>query len=187
MLNYQSSIKEDKSYSGVTIKEVSPVMKLNLRGKNRDFLSTIGKNINMILPVEANTSSSSDKYTSMWLSPDEWLVISNKSVDKENNNYEIEELLFNKISKNNLGAVVDVSDQFVLLNLKGKKVFDLLSTGCPFDFSDFKTKKGAVAQTLLTQIDIIIHHKELNNINLFVRRSFSEHLMSWIEDAASRL
>ena len=30
-------------------------------------------------------------------------------------------------------------------------------------------------------------HKELNNLNLFVRRSFSEHLMSWINDAASRL
>ena len=92
MLNYQSSINKDKSYSGLTIKEISPIMKLNLRGKNRDFLSTIGKNINMILPLESNTSSSSDKYTSMWLSPDEWMVVSNDtSWNKENNNYEIEE------------------------------------------------------------------------------------------------
>jgi sarcosine oxidase, subunit gamma len=187
MLNYQSSIKEDKSYSGLTVKEIFPIMKINLRGKSREFLSTIGKNINMILPVEANTSSASDKYTSMWLSPDEWLVISNNSINKENNDYEVEDLLFNKISKTNLGAVTDVSDQFVLINLTGEKVFDLLSTGCPFDFSDFKIKKGAVAQTLLAQIDIIIHHNELNNINLLVRRSFSEHLMSWIDDAASRL
>ena len=187
MLSYQSSIKEEKSYSGLTVKEISPLMKLSLRGKSREFLSTIGKNINMILPLEANTSSASDKYTSMWLSPDEWMVVSNNSIDKENNNYEIEELLFNKISKNNLGAVIDVSDQFILINLEGEKVFDLLSTGCPFDFTNFKTKKGAVVQTLLTQVDIIIHHKEQNNINLLVRRSFSEHLMSWIEDAASRL
>ena len=187
MLNYQSFIKMNKSYSDLTIKEISPIMKLNLRGKSREFLSTIGKNINMILPVEANTSSSSDKYTSMWLSPDEWMVISNTTIDKENNNYEIEELLFNKISKNNLGAVTDVSDQFVLININGKKVFDLLSTGSPFNFNDFRTKKGAVTQTLLAQIDIIIHNKEPNNINLFVRRSFSEHLISWIDDAASRL
>ena len=162
-------------------------MKLNLRGKGRNFLSTIGKNINMILPVEANTSSSSDKYTSMWLSPDEWMIVSNDTIDKENNSYEIEDMLFNKISKTNLGAITDVSDQFVLINLKGEKIFDLLSTGCPFDFTNFKRKKGSVAQTLLTQVDIIIHHKELNNINLFVRRSFSEHLTSWIDDAASRL
>tara|TARA_B100000768_G_scaffold162077_1_gene162517 strand:+ start:437 stop:1000 length:564 start_codon:yes stop_codon:yes gene_type:complete len=187
MLNYQSSIKEDKSYTGLTIKEVSNIMKLNLRGKSRDFLTIIGKNINMILPVEANTSSSSDQYTSMWLSPDEWLVVSNNTIDKENNNYEIEELLFNKISKTNLGAVTDVSDQFVLINLNGEKVFDLITTGCPFNFNDFKNKKGAVTQTLIAQIDVVIHHKEINNVNLFVRRSFSEHLMSWIKDAASRL
>ena len=187
MLNYNSSIKKAKSYTGLTIKEIYPIMKLNVRGKSRDFLSTIGKNINMILPMESNTSSSSDKYTSMWLSPDEWMVVSNNTTDEENNNYEIEDLLFNKISKTNLGAVIDVSDQFVLINLKGEKVFDLLSSGCPMDFNDFKEKKGAVAQTLLSQVDIIIHHKEINNVNLFVRRSFSEHLFSWINDAASRL
>ena len=187
MLNYQTFLKDIKSYEDLNVKEIYPIMKVNLRGKNRDFLSTIGKNINMILPLEANTSSSSDKYTSIWLSPDEWMVISNNITDKENNNYEIEDLLFNKISKTNLGAVTDVSDQFVLINLNGKKVFDLLSKGCPFNFNDFKTKKGAVAQTLLAHVDIILHHKELNNINLLVRRSFSEHLMSWINDAASRL
>ena len=80
--------------SGLIIKEIYPIMKLNLRGKGRDFLSTIGKNINMILPVEANTSSSSDKYTSMWLSPDEWMIFSNNTIDQESNNYEIEDLLF---------------------------------------------------------------------------------------------
>ena len=187
MLNYNCILKDEINHNGLSIKEISPVMKLNLRGKSREYLSTIGKNINMILPIEANTSSSSDKYTSMWLSPDEWMMISNNIIDKENNNYEIEKLLFNKISKTNLGSVTNVSDQFVLINLKGEKVFDLLSSGCPMDFNDFKEKKGAVAQTLLSQVDIIIHHKEINNVNLFVRRSFSEHLFSWINDAASRL
>ena len=187
MLNYHSSLKEEKSYSGLKIKEISPLMKLNLRGKSREFLSIIGKNINMILPMEANTSSSSDNYTSMWLSPDEWMLVSNNSVNNENNKYEIEELLFNKISKTNLGAVTDVSDQFVLINLTGEKIFDLLSAGCPFNFNEFKTKKGAVAQTLLLQVDVIFHLKEINTVNLFVRRSFSEHLVSWIDNTASRL
>ena len=187
MLNYNSPIKDEKNYSALTVKEISPIMKLNLRGKSRDFLTTIGKNINMILPIEANTSTTSDNYTSLWLSPDEWMIISNNSTDKDNNQYEIEELLFNKISKTNLGAVTDVSDQFVMINLKGEKIFDLLSTGCPLDFNDFSSKIGSVAQTLLAQIDVIIHHNEKNSINLFVRRSFSEHLMSWINDSASRL
>ena len=187
MLNYNSSIEEEKKYSGLTVREIYPLMKLNLRGKSRNFLTTIGKNINIILPIEANTSSSSDNYTSIWLSPDEWMIVSNNTVNKENNDYEIEKLLFNKISKTNLGSVTDVTDQLVTINLSGEKIFDLLSTGCPFDFNNFKSKKGASTQTLLAQIDVIIHHKEINSVNLFVRRSFSEHLMSWINDSASRL
>ena len=187
MLNYNSSIKNEKNYSGLTVKEIYPIMKLNLRGKSRDFLTTIGKNINMILPIEANTSTTSDNYTSLWLSPDEWIIISNDIIDKDNNIYEIEELLFNKISKTNLGSVTDVSDQFVMINLNGEKIFDLLSTGCPFDFNDFRSKVGSVTQTLLAQIDVIIHLKAENSINLLVRRSFSEHLVSWINDSASRL
>ena len=187
MLNYNSPIKNEKSYSDLTVKEIYPIMKLNLRGKSRDFLAAIGKNINMILPIEANTSTSSNNYTAIWLSPDEWMIVSNNTVNKENNDYKIEELLFNKISKTNLGSVTDVTDQLVTININGEKIFDLLSTGCPFDFNNFKSKKGACVQTLLAQIDVIIHHNEMNSVNLFVRRSFSEHLMSWINDSASRL
>ena len=77
MLNYTSPIKELKKYTGLTVGEISPLMKLNLRGKSRDFLTAIGKNINIILPIEANTSSSSENYTAIWLSPDEWMVDSN--------------------------------------------------------------------------------------------------------------
>ena len=187
MLNYTSPIKEVKKYSGLTVSEISPLMKLNLRGKSRDFLTTIGQNINIILPLEANTSASSENYTAIWLSPDEWMLVSNRTVNKENNNYEIEKLLFNKISKTNLGSVVDVTDQFVLFELEGSKIYELFSSGSPFDFNDFKEKKGSTTQTLLNNIDVTIHNKGENLVNLFVRRSFSEHLYSWINDSASRL
>jgi sarcosine oxidase subunit gamma len=162
-------------------------MKLNIRGKTRDFFTIIEKNLSMILPTESNTSSSNDKLTSIWLSPDEWMVISNNKVKKDDNNYELESNLFNNISKTNLGAVTNVSDQFVLLELKGKSVYELFSAGSPFNFNKFSKKKGSSVQTLLNHIDVIIHHKDTNNLNLFVRRSFSEHLMSWINDTASRL
>ena len=187
MLNYNSPIKDEKNYSVLTVKEISPIMKLNLRGKSRDFLTAIGKNINIILPIEANTSSSSENYTAIWLSPDEWMVVSNNIDSKDDNDYEIEELLFNKISRTNLGSVTNVTDQLVMINLSGEKIFDLLSTGSPFNFNAFRSKKGSSTQTLLAQIDVIIHHNKINSVNLFVRRSFSEHLLSWINDSASRL
>ena len=187
MLNYNSPINIQVEINDLSIKEVSPIMKLNLRGKKREFLTAAGKHLDMILPTEANTSSSSSKLTSMWLSPDEWMVVSNELIEKDTNEYDLEENLYNSISKTNLGAVVDVSDQFVMLELKGSKIYELFSSGSPFNFNEFKEKKGSTTQTLLNNIDVIIHNKGENLVNLFVRRSFSQHLFSWINDSASRL
>ena len=187
MLNYNTSIKQDEIYSDLEMKEIKPIMKLIIRGKTKDFITTIGKNLNMILPTEANTSTVGEALTALWLSPDEWMLISNNDVSKDTNTYEVEDSLINNVSKINLGAVTDVSDQFVMINIKGSKVFDLLETGSPFNFNEFKSKKGSVVQTILSHIDVIIHLTEINNVNLLVRRSFSEHLHSWLNDSASRL
>ena len=187
MLNYNTSIKNDKSYPGLEMKEIKPIMKLIIRGKTKNFITTIGKNLNMILPTEANTSTSAETLTALWLSPDEWMLVSNKTLSEGTNIYEVEDKLINNISKVNLGAVIDVSDQFVMINIKGSKVFDLFATGSPFNFNKFKDKKGSVVQTILSHIYVIIHLKGINEVNLLVRRSFSEHLYSWINDSASRL
>ena len=187
MLNYTNAIIEEKSYSGLQMKEIKPVMKLVIRGKKREFLSAIGKSLNLLLPTEANTSSRSDKITALWLSPDEWMVYSNETINSENNEYETGNLLYKNISKLNLGAVTDVTDQFVLINIKGDKIFDLFETGSPFNFNDFRYKKGSVTQTILAKIDVVIHNQNQNEVNLFVRRSFSQHLFSWMNDSASRL
>ena len=145
------------------------------------------QSLNILLPIEANTSTQSDKLTALWLSPDEWMIFSNEPINENSNNYEIENLLNTNISKLNLGAITDVSDQFVMIALKGNKIYKLFQTGSPFNFNDFQNKKGAVTQTILTKIDIIVHNQDKNRVNLFVRRSFSEHLFSWMNDAASRL
>lgn len=187
MLNYNTSIKEEKSYSDLEMKEIKPIMKLIIRGKTKDFITAIGKDLNMILPTEANTSTSGDALTALWLSPDEWMLISNKTISEDTNTYKVEDNLINNISKTKLGAITDVSDQFVMINIKGSKVFDLFASGSPFNFNQFKNKKGSVVQTILSHIDVIIHLTEINNVNLFVRRSFSEHLHSWLNDSASRL
>ena len=187
MLDYNQTLPKNKSFQEIQMKEIKPIMKLILRGKKREFISAIGKSLNMLLPIEANTSTQSDKLTALWLGPDEWMISSNSSIDKNSNNYEFEKLLNNNISKTNLGAVTDVSDQFVMINLKGNKIYDLFQAGSPFNFNDFQNKKGAVIQTILLKIDVIIHNQNKNEVNLFVRRSFSQHLFSWLNDSASRL
>jgi sarcosine oxidase subunit gamma len=185
MLNLQPAINDQKKFSNIELKEISPIRKLIIRGKSREFISAVGRAINMLLPTEANTSSSNGEITTIWLSPDEWLIFSNTIDDKDFN--QIEEKLIQNICKTKLGAVIDVTDQFVMINLSGNKIFDLFQTGSPFNFNEFRNKKGATTQTLLAKIDVIIQNKDQNDANLFVRRSFSRHLFSWMSDSASRL
>jgi sarcosine oxidase subunit gamma len=184
MLNYNSPINNKKEYSDLIISEIEPIIKINLRGKKRDFLTKIGKSLSIIPPTEANTSSGNDNLNIIWLSPDEWMVYSNNKIISENDNYKLEDYLFNEISKMNCGSVTNVTDQWVMINLKGDNVFELLSTSCPLNFNKFKKTKGSVVQSIMNHIDVIIHHKNINDINLFVRRSFSNHLWSWMNDSA---
>ena len=115
------------------------------------------------------------------------MIISNELASKDTNKSDVYEMLFDSISKTNLGAVIDVTDQFVQLELKGENVYEIFSAGSPFNFNEFKEKKGSTTQTVLNHVDVILHNKDENIVNLFVRRSFAEHLCSWIEDCSSRL
>ena len=183
MLNYNSPINLSKEYNNLKISEIESTFKINLRGKKREFITNIGKVLSMIPPIEPNTSSQNKDLNLLWLSPDEWLLYSNDKIDLKNNN-SLEDRLFDQISKVKLGSVANVTDHWVMINLKGDNVFELLSSGCPFNCNDFKNSKGAVTQTLLNHVDVIIHNKNINDLNLFVRRSFSNHLWSWMNDSA---
>ena len=186
MLNFNSPIMENKEYSEIKISVIEPIFKINLRGKNRDFITKIGKELSIIPSIDPNTSSSNEKFNVLWLSPDEWFLYSNDKTNLKDTNF-LQNKLFNEISKVKLGSVTNVSDHWIMINLSGTKIYELLSSGCPFNFNNFKNSKGAVTQTLLNHIDVIIHNKNTYDLNLFVRRSFSEHLFLWMNDAASRI
>jgi len=183
MLNYNSSINLSKEYNNLKISEIEPTFKINLRGKKREFITNIGKVLSMIPPIEPNTSSQNKDLNLLWLSPDEWILYSNELM-KTNSNDKIETELINSISKLNYGSVTNVTDQWVMININGDNAYELLSSSCPFDFTIFKSKKGSVVQTIVNHIDVIIHNKNNNDLNLFVRRSFSNHLWSWLNDGS---
>ena len=183
MLNYNSSINLSKEYNNLKISEIESTFKINLRGKKREFITNIGKVLSMIPPIEPNTSSQNKDLNLLWLSPDEWILYSNELM-KTNSNDKIETELINSISKLNYGSVTNVTDQWVMININGDNAYELLSSSCPFDFTIFKSKKGSVVQTIVNHIDVIIHNKNNNDLNLFVRRSFSNHLWSWLNDSS---
>ena len=169
----------DNKLNDVEILLQEPISKINLRGKSKEFFAKAGKVLSLILPNEANTSSFSENFNAIWLSPDEWMVYFKNDDEKV-----IFNKLYSEISKVNYGSVTDISDQWICINLKGSKIYDILSTGCSFNFDQFLKTDGLTAQTIVNHIDVILHNKNTYNINLFVRRSFSEHLWLWLNDSA---
>ena len=179
MLNTHYPKITDNILNDVEISLQEPISKINLRGKSKEFFAKAGKVLSLILPNEANTSSFSENFNALWLSPDEWMVYFKNDDEKV-----IFNKLYSEISKVNYGSVTDISDQWICINLKGSKIYDIFSTGCSFNFDQFLKTDGLTAQTIVNHIDVILHNKNTYNINLFVRRSFSEHLCLWLNDSA---
>ena len=185
MLDFFTPVSESQSYNNFSMKEKTPVPKINLRGslENKEFASKIGEILGMILPKEACSTSSKEKITSLWLGPNEWLLVSNDVITKENNTYELAQVLFDNISKTNLGAITNVTDHFTIFKLSGSNIFEVLSKGCPFDFNSKNFGDNKVVQTILNHVDVTIHKKNENDVDLYVRRSFAGYLWDWLKDS----
>ena len=186
MLDLLTPVTEKHSFNNFSMKEKTPVTKINLRGnlENKEFASKVGKILGMILPKEACSTSNKEKITSLWLGPNEWLLVSNNEMPKETNAYELEQVLFDNISKTNLGAITNVTDHFTIFKLSGSNIFEVLSKGCPFDFNSEYFGDNKVVQTILNHVDVTIHRRSENDVDLYVRRSFAGYLWDWLKDSA---
>jgi len=184
MLELSPPINEKKNFNNFLIFEKTQIVKINLRGdaNNKDFTGKVGKILGLILPIEVGSIVFKEEISVVTTGPSEWLIVSNNIIEKDNNNYELENNLYENISKNNLGAVTNVTDQFSIFSLSGSNIFEVLSKSSPFDFDTLSN--NCSAQTLLNNIDITIIKKDNENVDLFVRRSFSEHLWLWLNDSA---
>jgi sarcosine oxidase, subunit gamma len=182
MLKLNPPINENKSFNNFSIKEKAPISKINLRGdiNNKDFVSRVGKILDLILPSEVGSIVVKKDISVVTTTPNEWLLISNDTTKSNNEN--LKETLFDNISISNLGAITDVTDQFTIFSLSGPNTIEVLSKSSPFNFDTLSN--NCSAQTLLNNIDVIIIKKDNENIDLLTRRSFSQHLWLWLEDSS---
>ena len=186
MLDFITPITESYSFDNFSMKEKTPIAKINLRGNlnNIEFVTNAEKILEMPLPKRAGDTSAKEKITLLWLGPNEWILVSNFEIAKETNIYELEQVLFDGISKPNLGAVTNVTDHFTIFSLSGTNIFKILCKGCPYDFESKNFSDNKAVRTIINHIDVTIHRKNKNNIDLYVRRSFANYLWNWLKDSA---
>lgn len=185
MLEKNPPINETKKFNNFSMGEKTSIPKINLRGNanNKNFTSAVGKILGILLPLEVGKITIKEEISIICTGPNEWLIISNNIVEENASCFELENILYENVSKNDLGSVTNVTDQFTIFSLKGSNIYEVLSKSSPFDFDMLLDNSSA--QTLLNNIDITIVKKNNENMDLLVRRSFSEHLWDWIKDSAN--
>jgi sarcosine oxidase subunit gamma len=167
--------------TGVYLSELPFLGYINLRGNpaDRAFVGRTQQCLGTPLPFRPNTISQNEILTTLWLGPDEWLVVIQQSRAKQ-----IAVALSEALRTLHV-AVTDLSDGQTLLCLSGRNAQDVLQSGCSLDFHLDVFKKGYCAQTLFAKAAVILWRSDdASSFFLIVRRSFAEYLALWVQDAA---
>ena len=190
MLQRESVLKykEIQNHNGIYFEELSHVPKINLRGQpnNKDFMTSVRKILNTLLPTEPNISIINNDTKVMWLSPNEWLV----QILNENKFKTIFTNLQSTLNPENT-AVTDLTENRTILNIRGYNLFTLLAKFMVLDLDQALKKETAVVQSLFIKVPILIarNHKdnEKPNIDIHTNRSHTNYIFNLLVDGTHNL
>jgi sarcosine oxidase, subunit gamma len=160
-----------------TLVELSPARQvgLRLRPPFPAYLAGIP------LPLMANRVAATGSVRTLWLGPDEWLVVAEGGAPD----------LVPRLERAVMGrraSVSDLSSSRTIIEISGSAARDLLASGCGLDLHPRAFRPGQCAQTLLAHVPVILDQlDEAPRYRLLMRRSFSRWLVDWMIDAAEGL
>jgi sarcosine oxidase subunit gamma len=129
------------------------------------------------LPRTAGDVTSQGQHSVLWQGPDEWLVISKMSADT----------LVAALEESVAGAhaaVVDVSANRTVLELRGAAARAVLQKGCPLDLHPRAFAPGRAVTTTLARIPLVLWQDGPESYLLLPRSSFADYVARWLLDAS---
>ena len=153
---------------------------INLRGTPDDagFLSDTASVLGFDLPLQPNTWAGFDDLRVCWLGPDEWLLITSGGADEWGD-------ALRAANESRFCALTVVSGGQTMLRFWGDRVRDVFAKGCTLDFHDSAFTTGQCAQSNLAKAPaLFIQAADDPVYELIIRRSFSDYIGHWLEDAA---
>jgi sarcosine oxidase, subunit gamma len=161
----------------IELSELSPARQvgLRLRAPFPAYLAGVP------LPLAANRVAATGSVRTLWLGPDEWLVVAEGAAPD----------LLPRLERAVTGrraSVSDLSSSRVIIEIGGSAARDLLASGCGLDLHPRAFGPGQCAQTLLSRVPVILDQlDEAPHYRLLMRRSYSRWLVDWMIDAAEGL
>ena len=167
---------------GVTLTEAPFVGKVNIRGDANDpaFVAGVAAVLGVEPPLEPNKVASHGAYKAFWLGPNEWLV--HTPEDGEAALIGALHIALGELHT----AVTDVSDYYVVIQMRGEKAADVLARACPLDLHPRVFPKGGCAQTVFAHASIMLHQVE-DGFDIQVRWTYARYLWNYLAEAAGNL
>jgi sarcosine oxidase subunit gamma len=128
-------------------------------------------------PRSAGEVTSHGQHSVLWQGPDEWLVVSQMPADA----------LVAALQESVAGAhaaVVDVSANRTVLELKGAAARAVLQKGCPLDLHPRAFGPGRAVTTTLARIPLVLWQVGPDTYRLLPRASFADYVARWLLDAS---
>lgn len=167
-------------HAGIVLREVAGLSLINLRGDaDKAFGGHVETVLGAALPTEPNTVAAADGVSVLWLGPDEWLAVA-----EDGDSAALCGKLEDAMAKVH-HAVVDLSDNYAVIELSGHAARWVLAKGWPQDLHPSAFKPGRCSQGMLSHAQIVLEQTGDDAYRLFVRPSFAVYLWDWLVDASA--
>ncbi|WP_256328633.1 sarcosine oxidase subunit gamma [Nocardioides sp. YR527] len=163
---------------GVRVREEQFLTMVSLRvpvgSADRDRLAQI---LGAELPARCGEVATGHDVVVMWLSPDEYLVISQSVAGSTLASY-----LRAGVSEG-AAAVVDLSANRTTLRLEGPSAQAVLEKGCPLDLHPRTFATGTAFATNIGRVPVLLWKVDTDSYRILPRASYADYLGRWLIDA----
>ena len=177
LAHYQNVGVQNKALSLKPILD-SGYISLRFNAEDETILKTAEGILEASLPLKVGQTSPSTTGPIICLSPDEWaLLVPSRQSDLA---ARLQLALCEYPA-----LVVDLSDQFAVIEASGTKAWQLLQKAIPLDLHVSQFKPGMAARTLAAKAGVLLYYKQDGSAyRLYTRRSFAQYLWAWLSDAS---
>ena len=183
-LQFESALAHRATPDNISIsmREISERGMIDLRGSMADkkFMAAVKTALGVELPKAPRTSTTFGDVQVLWLSTDQWLVLTGRA--------RVTALLADL--RKSLGTIhslaVDVSDMRAIIRLEGDGVRETLMKGSTLDLISEDYAIGTVRRMRFAEIAALLHVVEQNIIDIYVFRSYADYAWEFLVKAARK-
>jgi sarcosine oxidase, subunit gamma len=183
-LHFESALAHRAAPDNISIsmREISERGMIDLRGSMADkkFMAAAKSALGVELPKSPRTSTAFGDVQVLWLSTDQWLVLTGRA--------RVTALLADL--RRALGIIhslaVDVSDMRAIIRVEGAGVREILMKGSTLDLISDEYAAGTVRRMRFAEIAALLHVVEHNMIDIYVFRSYADYAWAFLLKAARK-